>query len=227
MTLKSRLALVLAAAIALMPATQAVSADYNPPIYVDQAPDYQPVEVGSGWYLRGDVGYAFSHPYENEETAAGFTSKNSLFDGSIGMGYHFNDYLRGDGNCIASYSVDKGRNWTDSQIPMQFTRGATAFGVQRAYWGSGGDPSVAWDTKGNAYFSCQLFGRGRPVTQNPDLSSAVYVYRSTGNFGASWNFPGRPVIESADVTGSGVPAFEDKPYMTVDNHVGSRVFLFR
>ncbi|TMD67652.1 MAG: exo-alpha-sialidase [Chloroflexi bacterium] len=132
-----------------------------------------------------------------------------------------NDYLRGDGNCIASYSVDKGRNWTDSQIPMQFTRGATAFGVQRAYWGSGGDPSVAWDTKGNAYFSCQLFGRGRPVTQNPDLSSAVYVYRSTGNFGASWNFPGRPVIESADVTGSGVPAFEDKPYMTVDNHVGS------
>ena len=98
MTLKSRLALMLAAAIALMPATQAVSADYNPPIYVDQAPDYQPVEVGSGWYLRGDVGYAFSHPYENEETAAGFTSKNSLFDGSIGMGYHFNDYLRGDLN---------------------------------------------------------------------------------------------------------------------------------
>jgi hypothetical protein len=131
-----------------------------------------------------------------------------------------NNYLRGDGNCIASYSVDKGRNWTDSQIPMQFTRGA-AFGTVRAYWGSGGDPSVAWDTKGNVYFSCQVFGRGRPVTQNPDLSSAVYVYRSTGNSGASWNFPGRPVIESADVTGTGVPAFEDKPYMTVDNHVGS------
>src|SRR5438876_2216193 len=34
-----------------------------------------------------------------------------------------NNYLRGDGNCIADYSVDGGRNWADSQIPMQFTRG--------------------------------------------------------------------------------------------------------
>ncbi|HAP90067.1 MAG TPA: hypothetical protein DCR15_10135 [Arthrobacter bacterium] len=132
-----------------------------------------------------------------------------------------NNYLRGDGNCIASYSVDKGRNWADSQIPMQFTRGAKNFGAARQYWGSGGDPSVAWDTKGNAYFSCQVFGRGKPPTSSPDQSSGVFVYRSTQNFGASWNFPGRPVIESADLTGSGIPAFEDKPYMTVDNHVGS------
>lgn len=132
-----------------------------------------------------------------------------------------NNYLRGDGNCIASYSVDKGRNWTDSQIPMQFTRGRPTFGAARQYWGSGGDPSVAWDTRGNAYFSCQVFGRGKPPSSNPDQSSAVYVFRSTQNFGASWNFPGRPVIESGDVTGTGIPAFEDKPYMTVDNHVGS------
>ena len=55
MVLKSRIALALAA-IMLMPVTQASSADYDPPIYVDQAPDYVPVEVGSGWYLRGDIG---------------------------------------------------------------------------------------------------------------------------------------------------------------------------
>jgi len=53
---------------------------------VDQAPDYVPVEVGSGWYLRGDVGYAFSHPFKNGETLAGFTESSSLFDGSVGMG---------------------------------------------------------------------------------------------------------------------------------------------
>ncbi|MDG4910256.1 porin family protein [Mesorhizobium sp. WSM4898] len=97
MTSKSRIALALAA-IVLMPATQAVSADYDPPIYVDQAPDYQPVEVGSGWYLRGDVGYAFSHPFKHEETSSGplnsFSDESSLFSGSIGMGYHVNDYLR-------------------------------------------------------------------------------------------------------------------------------------
>lgn len=133
----------------------------------------------------------------------------------------FNDYRRGDGNCYGAYSLNNGRTWSDTTIPMSFTRGSTSFGAARQYWQAGGDTAVAWDTKGNAYLQCQVFNRGRPPTSNPDLSSAVYVFRSTQNFGASWNFPGRPVVESADLTGSGVPAFEDKPLMTVDNHIGS------
>lgn len=133
----------------------------------------------------------------------------------------FNDYRRGDGNCYGAYSLDKGRTWNDSTVPMSFTRGRPTFGATRQYWQAGGDTAVAWDTKGNAYLQCQVFNRGRPPTSNPDLSSAVYVFRSTQNDGASWNFPGRPVTESADLTGSGVPAFEDKPLMTVDNHTGS------
>lgn len=85
------------AALVLAPLTPAQAADYDPPVYVDQAPDYQPVEVGSGWYLRGDIGYAFSHPFEDVTASSGTTSFNSdksLFAGSIGMGYHLNDYLR-------------------------------------------------------------------------------------------------------------------------------------
>jgi len=131
----------------------------------------------------------------------------------------YNDYRRGDGNCYGSYSLDKGRTWTDTTIPMGFTRG-TAFGAARQYWEAGGDTAVAWDTKGNAYFQCQVFNRGQPTSNNPDQSSAVYIFRSTGNYGASWNFPGRPVIEYNDAAGAG-NALEDKPYMTVDNHVGS------
>jgi len=133
----------------------------------------------------------------------------------------YNDYRRGDGNCYGSFSRDGGRNWTDTTVPMSFTRGTAFGGVAREYWQAGGDTSVAWDTKGNAYFDCQVFMRGTPTSNNPDQSSAVYVFRSTRNRGASWNFPGRPVIESSDVAGTGVPPFEDKPYMTVDNHVGS------
>jgi len=132
-----------------------------------------------------------------------------------------NDYRRGDGNCYTSYSTDSGRTWEDSTVPMSFTRGRPTFGAGRQYWQAGGDTSVAWDTKGNAYLDCQVFDRGHGPTSNPDLSSAVYVFRSTQNHGASWNFPGRPVIESGDLTGSGIPPFEDKPYITVDNHVGS------
>jgi len=125
-----------------------------------------------------------------------------------------NDYRRGDGTCGVAYSLDGGQHWQDSTMPNGFTRGAAFGGVAREYWQASGDPSVAWDTKGNAYFSCQAFERGPGTTNNPDLSSAVYVFRSTGNAGASWNFPGRPVVEDFDLTGASI---EDKPYMTVDN----------
>ena len=37
----------------------AFAADYEPPIVVDQPVEEVPVEVGSGWYLRGDIGYNF------------------------------------------------------------------------------------------------------------------------------------------------------------------------
>ncbi len=138
----------------------------------------------------------------------------------------FNDYRRGDGTCAAAYSLDAGQTWTDSAVPAAFTRAVPAFaaaasGITRQYWQASGDTSVAWDTRGNAYLACQVLQRGRADTTSSDMSSGVYLFRSTQNFGASWDFPGRPVIESADVMGTGAAAFEDKPYMTVDNQVGS------
>ncbi|TMC15839.1 MAG: exo-alpha-sialidase, partial [Chloroflexi bacterium] len=129
-----------------------------------------------------------------------------------------NDYRRGDSTCGAASSLDGGRTWADSAIPVNFTRGTAFGGVARQYWQASGDPSVAWDTRGNAYYSCLAFQRGPAVTNNPDQSSAIYVFRSTHNSGASWNFPGRPVIESFNTT---FFPFEDKPYITVDNHNGS------
>ncbi len=132
----------------------------------------------------------------------------------------YNDYRRGDGNCYGSFSLDGGQNWADTTIPMGFTRGTNFGGVAREYWEAGGDTVVAWDTQGNAYYQCMVFQRGKPTTNNPDLSSAIYIFRSTGTNGASWNFPGRPVFENPDITGIG-SILEDKPYMTVDDHVGS------
>jgi len=132
----------------------------------------------------------------------------------------FNDYRRGDANCYSSYSTNGGKSWQDSTPPMGFTRGTSFGGFAREYWQGGGDTSVAWDTRGNAYLSCQMFKRGQPVTEDPDLSSAFYVFRSTGTGGASWNFPGRPVVEQNDVVGSGAN-FLDKQLMTVDDNLSS------
>jgi hypothetical protein len=132
----------------------------------------------------------------------------------------YNDYRRGDGTCGVSYSLDAGKSWADSTTPNGFTRGGP-FGAARQYWQASGDTSVAWDTRGNAYLSCQVFLRGLVASPNPDQSSAFYVYRSTGNNGASWNFPGRPAAEHSDVAGAG-NFLLDKQLLTVDNSRTSR-----
>jgi hypothetical protein len=129
-----------------------------------------------------------------------------------------NDYRRGDSSCYAAYSTDGGRTWADSTIPFSFTRGDAFGGLPRQYWQAGGDPTVAWDSKGNAYQTCLLFQRGPDTSQNPDLSSAFYLFRSTGTNGASWSFPGRPVAELNDQTGE---VLLDKELMAIDNRKGS------
>lgn len=156
----------------------------------------------------------------NNETSIAYDPKNpKVMIGSA------NDYRTGDGNCYTSYTRDGGRSWQDSTPPTSFTRGRVQnvadFGASREYWGGGGDTSVAFDTKGNGYLSCQLFNRGRPVSSQADTSSALVLYRSTQTGGASWNFPGRYVRASSDTSGTGVAPFLDKQLMTVDNHVGS------
>ncbi len=137
-----------------------------------------------------------------------------------------NDYELGDGLASGTeYSSDGGKTWQDSAVPLEFTRGSDFSGdpTARMYWQGGGDPSVAWDTHGDAFFTGLHFNRGSGVSDNPDYSSAVYIYRSVGNGGASWDFPGTPVVTSFQATtpASGVPLI-DKPYMTIDDHTGSR-----
>ena len=128
-----------------------------------------------------------------------------------------NDYVRGDGTCGTAYSTNDGKTWTNSTVPDSFTLGATA---PREYWQAGGDTSVAWDTRGNAYLACQLFNRGTVASTNPDQSSTFVVFRSTGNGGASFNFPGRYVVANFDAAGtSGI--LEDKELIAVDSHTAS------
>lgn len=116
MKLFSRILLSTVAA-AMLPVTQSLAADYDPPIFIEDAPEYVPVEVGSGWYLRGDVGYNFersfrSHSAKVDDTLfwndyVGFGSIGPLdimsfshderpITASVGIGYHFNDFLRAD-----------------------------------------------------------------------------------------------------------------------------------
>ena len=130
----------------------------------------------------------------------------------------YNDYRRGDGTCGVSYSLDKGRTWNDATTPNNFTRNPVSTGntFPREYWQAGGDTSVGWDSKGNAYLSCQLFKRGPATAGDPDRASGFFVFRSTQNSGASYNFPGRPVFQTGRQT-TFLP-LEDKQFMGIDNN---------
>lgn len=113
MCLHARL-LAAVAAVALLPVLPATAADYDPPMIIedDLAPieEIVPVEIGSGWYLRGDIGYAFStrasgsFNYRTFDAATGAYGAATYDSASvtggisygIGFGYAFTDLFRAD-----------------------------------------------------------------------------------------------------------------------------------
>lgn len=85
---------VAAVASAALPAI-APAADLDQIMLAPELPMTRPVEVGSGWYLRGDIGYSVD---TGGDTPGAFDSGSidSDWSGSAGIGYHFNDWLRSD-----------------------------------------------------------------------------------------------------------------------------------
>jgi opacity protein-like surface antigen len=107
----------LAAATALLAGLSgsALAADLDRIIYSPQIDRTVPVEIGNGWYLRGDIGYAVESDADVESITFGgiefdagdvdpsFTSELS---GGVGVGYQFTDFLRAD--FTAEYSEGEG-----------------------------------------------------------------------------------------------------------------------
>jgi opacity protein-like surface antigen len=105
-----RLAVASSIAALMGIAAPAQAADLDEIIYARELPVTQSVEIGSGWYLRGDLGYStktrgvatnysvFSAGPPATYTTTPFDSSSLSDDwsGSMGVGYNFTDYLRGD-----------------------------------------------------------------------------------------------------------------------------------
>jgi hypothetical protein len=123
-----------------------------------------------------------------------------------------NDYRRGDGACGADWSQDGGRHWGSELAPLSFT--APGFTGARHYWDASGDPSVAFDSSGEAYLFCLAFNRAAPTSDVNSAASGLFVFRSA-NGGASWSFPGS-LVKKSDGTGADGIGLLDKPYMAVD-----------
>lgn len=88
--------------------TSAIAADLDRIISPMNAPTIKPVEVGNGWYLRGDIGYTAKQENDapsfntfsvaNNYRAGTVTTSSFEDDFSIGggIGYRFTDMFRGD-----------------------------------------------------------------------------------------------------------------------------------
>jgi hypothetical protein len=122
-----------------------------------------------------------------------------------------NDYRNGDGACGFDYSLDGGAHFGDGLLPESFS--APGFVAPRHYWDASGDPVVAFDSAGYAYFACLQFNRGA-TSDTPSAASGIFVYRSA-NGGASWTFPGDPVTLTQGTEEEDI-GLEDKEWMTVD-----------
>ena len=133
----------------------------------------------------------------------------------------YNDYRRGDGTCGVSYSLNGGRTWADTTTPNGFTRGDFV-GTAREYWQASGDTSVAWDTKGNAYLSCQVFNRGDGVSPEPGPVQRLLRLPLHRHPGRVVQLPRpRRWRRINDTAGAG-NSLLDKQLLTVDNNKGSK-----
>lgn len=111
-------------------AAPAYAADLDDIIYAQELPVTQTVEIGSGWYLRGDLGYSVKTRGAASSslnftagpptyTASNFdrSSIDNDWSGAIGVGYSFTDYLRGD--LTFDYSEGRFRGTTGTTVDTQ------------------------------------------------------------------------------------------------------------
>lgn len=82
-----------------MTASGAAAADLDP-IFADDANMFRPAELGSGWYLRGQLGANINGRHDvfsSGTTADDIRTDDNFTDGynfSIGVGRHINDFVR-------------------------------------------------------------------------------------------------------------------------------------
>lgn len=107
--MKSILSRSVVAALFLSASGPALTADLDNIVYAPELPRTVPVEVGNGWYLRGDVSYNFStdgggtsyRTYNTGTTTYGtqnYTTSTMETDWGVGaaVGYQLTDWLRAE-----------------------------------------------------------------------------------------------------------------------------------
>jgi opacity protein-like surface antigen len=148
----------------LLPSGAALAADASEMPY---QPTATPYEFGSGWYLRGDIGYKiYNVPHAHFDVAGygnmiGDTLSNTGVAG-LGFGYKFNDWFRTD---ITVDYESTGHFHGRLPCPSVTCVPVPQFSDEFA------DIS-AWTTLVNAYFDLPLFAEG-PTGLTPYVGAGI------------------------------------------------------
>jgi len=136
----------------------------------------------------------------------------------------FNDYRTGEAHAGFSFSLDGGRTWGDGIMPFTNRRnnpppGHTILGgpgTNHSYEAHG-DPGLAWDSRGNAFYSAGIFDRSTGA-------SAIFVTVSPGLKGATYNSVPSGRVNPAYVVAedNSVLVLHDKPFIAADFYPHSR-----
>jgi opacity protein-like surface antigen len=161
------------------------TADLDQPIFVEQAPDdLVPVEIGNGWYIRGDIGYAASHkggthtfrtfnpvagpgvnPYADQTFVTSETDSGISIGG--GVGYQFNDWFRVDG------TIDRfGGNFSGSTFANQPCVTATAL-INPLYVGTACASNDAQDYSAYQFMANAYVDLGTYVGVTPYVGAGI------------------------------------------------------
>lgn len=170
--------------LGLAPSSGAVAADYEPPMVIDTPEEYVPVEVGNGWYLRGDIGYKFNTPYRDTVFAsASYSQEENILPltGSIGFGYRFTDYFRMEANLgllttnssSLNYLTDDGMGVVVSEVNV-------------------GTENEIWTGMVNAYADL-----GTYVGFTPYVGAGIGVAATKRNYSFSENFVDGAIVDVA------------------------------
>jgi hypothetical protein len=139
---------------------------------------------------------------------------NPLDPGNILVGQ--NDSRIGYNHCGYAWTLDGGTHWGDEtppffQVPLLNQKPAELCA----------DPTVAWDSRGNAYIAATIFDVAEPenavvvAKSNTDIHGAYF--HSPDAAGGFQEYRATPL----GVATNDDEVFDDKPYVAADAHVGS------
>lgn len=186
---------------AAMSATVALAADLPAPPVIEYEPE-APVEIGSSWYLRGDLGFAVYQGAnaswrENGGALRKFNNKDidNGWVAGIGAGYYFNEHFRADVTLDSRHKTKYGANAACTPSPCT-TRESVNFS--------------AWTLMANGYLDFGSYYNITPyvggglgvawlnVGDYKTSGTGTYVFRSNTKTNFAWNLTAGAAFDLAE-----------------------------